>query len=591
MAAEVKVDLGCGKRKQQDFIGVDRFPMPEVDVIADLDGVLPFPDSSVDLLFSSHALEHVGDLMMTMREIYRVCKHGAQVCIVAPYYEQKLNLANPYHIGVFNEHTPRFWTDHPHVPVAREDFPDPVPRPWGLSRSDNSSPGLDIRLANMEFFYFPKYRFLPVEEQRLLRSQRLDVCEQIIYQLIVWKEEAAVTGPSYEELLAHFVPYEPNYIKQMKMQEREELIRKHTLERDHLLGQISQLEAATEPSAMVVPGVDEERRVSELLADREYFERLLQDARGESQQLRSQLNRLFERLEAQGDQMSDLTQRLIAAESGRAETAESVISLANEHVVVCRENDELHKRVAQIELKDTHIALLKADLDTANGLVEWFRAKETSWVQKQVNPVAPQSPHLDNQLQALKRSIELQQEEARRVVSDLYGQLSSYRGSTSVGLIHRLRREDGLWNSVTPAFQEIKAFTAKMLRKRRSQLILGEDLRCAPYREYLMPMTLDSMTAVTLAISPLLRPEQGLVGIEIVNAQQEVIAQSLLPLSSIDTNAPTTFVLAQPLTNLQRNWMLRVFVREATVPVGLYEMARFSIFRRVTTLTPFVALK
>ena len=35
---------------------------------------------------------------------------GAQVCIVAPYYNQGLNLANPYHVQVFNEHSPRFWT-------------------------------------------------------------------------------------------------------------------------------------------------------------------------------------------------------------------------------------------------------------------------------------------------------------------------------------------------------------------------------------------------------------------------------------------------------------------------------------------------
>ena len=67
----VNVDLGCGKRKQEGFFGIDRFPMPEVDMLADIDLGIPLQDDSVDMLFSSHFLEHARDLMFTMREIYR----------------------------------------------------------------------------------------------------------------------------------------------------------------------------------------------------------------------------------------------------------------------------------------------------------------------------------------------------------------------------------------------------------------------------------------------------------------------------------------------------------------------------------------
>src|SRR5262245_31362358 len=89
----LSIDLGCGARKQPGFYGVDRYPVPGVDAIVDMDGPLPFRDESVDLMVASHSLEHVNNLLATMKEIYRICKHGSQLCVVAPYSEQKLNQA------------------------------------------------------------------------------------------------------------------------------------------------------------------------------------------------------------------------------------------------------------------------------------------------------------------------------------------------------------------------------------------------------------------------------------------------------------------------------------------------------------------
>ena len=85
--AVVRVDLGCGTVKQSGFVGIDRYALPGVDIVADLNHPLPLRDDSVDLLCASHSLEHVADLQAMMKEIYRACKHGAQVCIVAPYYQ------------------------------------------------------------------------------------------------------------------------------------------------------------------------------------------------------------------------------------------------------------------------------------------------------------------------------------------------------------------------------------------------------------------------------------------------------------------------------------------------------------------------
>ncbi|WP_123587463.1 class I SAM-dependent methyltransferase [Pseudomonas fluorescens] len=185
----MKLDIGCGPKCLPGFVGVDRFPMPGVQVLADLDKPLPFEDNSVELVHAAHSLEHVSDLMFTMREIYRVCKHKAQVCIVVPYYEQKLNLANPYHLQVFNEHTPRFWSSCSWAPIDKKEYYHPHAVTWGLSQSDNSNPGLEIRLLRMEFFYFPRFNQMDPSCKRELRQHLTDVCHQVVYHLVVWKED------------------------------------------------------------------------------------------------------------------------------------------------------------------------------------------------------------------------------------------------------------------------------------------------------------------------------------------------------------------------------------------------------------------
>lgn len=211
------LDLGCGTVKQANFIGLDRYPLPGVDVIADLDQPLPFRDNSVDLVYASHSLEHVADLVFVMKEIYRVCCHGAQVCIVAPYYQQSLNLANPYHKQVFNEHTPRFWTQATTTPLAAEEFAHPHAAGWGLRESDWRISDLDLRCLKMEFFYFPAYRDVSPEEQRAARQKYLDVCDQIMFHLLVVK--APIAEAELQRFAKQMSYYDPPFTQIRRLRE------------------------------------------------------------------------------------------------------------------------------------------------------------------------------------------------------------------------------------------------------------------------------------------------------------------------------------------------------------------------------------
>jgi predicted SAM-dependent methyltransferase len=52
----MRIDVGCGRFKQEGFVGVDRYVGG--DIVASMDR-LPFADDSCEHVYSSHALEHL----------------------------------------------------------------------------------------------------------------------------------------------------------------------------------------------------------------------------------------------------------------------------------------------------------------------------------------------------------------------------------------------------------------------------------------------------------------------------------------------------------------------------------------------------
>lgn len=213
----VRVDLGCGKKKQGGFVGIDRFPLPGVDIVADMNMGLPLADNCVDYLVAAHSLEHVDDVLFTMQEIYRVCKHKTLVCVVAPYYHTSLNMANPFHKQAFNEHSPRFFTTSNWTPVNKLDYVSPGIPEWGLAESDYSKCTIDFRCLRMEMFYFPQYRQLDENEKRRLRQSLLNVVDTIMYHFLVVKEP--VSDEELEHIASTIKYEEPTYFTLRRYEE------------------------------------------------------------------------------------------------------------------------------------------------------------------------------------------------------------------------------------------------------------------------------------------------------------------------------------------------------------------------------------
>ena len=90
----VIIELGCGKKKRQGVITVDRVDLSNVDIVADMEEGLAFlPDNSVDQIHCRSVLEHIENFENLMREIIRVLKKDGKANIFVPHF------SNPYYFS------------------------------------------------------------------------------------------------------------------------------------------------------------------------------------------------------------------------------------------------------------------------------------------------------------------------------------------------------------------------------------------------------------------------------------------------------------------------------------------------------------
>lgn len=181
----MKLDLGCGNNKHPGFFGIDRLPFAEADKIWDLDEGIPLPDNCAEWVMACRVLPYVKDLFAVMSEIYRVSVHRGIVCILAPYAHSFRHVSNPLLRHKFDEHTPRYLTEHFYQPPLCPASP-PVPHYYS-----NTGVPFDFRLLRMELFYNEAFRspLYDPEELEFLLAIQPNVADEIMYYFVAAKEE------------------------------------------------------------------------------------------------------------------------------------------------------------------------------------------------------------------------------------------------------------------------------------------------------------------------------------------------------------------------------------------------------------------
>jgi ubiquinone/menaquinone biosynthesis C-methylase UbiE len=102
----MKLDIGCGNRKKDGYIGVDIVKTPSVDIVCDIRQGLPMiENNSVDEIYCSHILEHIANLEEVMKEFHRILKSSGSLIIRVPHCFSPSAFGDPTHCRYFTYET------------------------------------------------------------------------------------------------------------------------------------------------------------------------------------------------------------------------------------------------------------------------------------------------------------------------------------------------------------------------------------------------------------------------------------------------------------------------------------------------------
>jgi SAM-dependent methyltransferase len=148
----ILLDLGCGGRKQPNFVGMDKRKLPGVDIVHDLERFpYPIPTSSVLTCVCSHVLEHLKPWLTldVFNEVWRIMKPEGQWVISLPYAGSPGFWQDPTHCNGFNQDTFLYFDPRPDRLNWKEEKQDGIyvvtqvgepnilfdiykPRPWKI---------------------------------------------------------------------------------------------------------------------------------------------------------------------------------------------------------------------------------------------------------------------------------------------------------------------------------------------------------------------------------------------------------------------------------------------------------------------------
>lgn len=97
-----KLNLGCGTVILADYVNLDYYKFPGVDVVWDINKTpFPFKANTFSKIIISHVLEHMDDVVKTLEEVWRISKPNAIIEIGVPYFSGLNAVKDPTHKHFF----------------------------------------------------------------------------------------------------------------------------------------------------------------------------------------------------------------------------------------------------------------------------------------------------------------------------------------------------------------------------------------------------------------------------------------------------------------------------------------------------------
>jgi SAM-dependent methyltransferase len=103
-AAELKLNLGCGRKYLAGYVNCDVSQAVKADKHFDLNQPpYPFASGGAAEILLDNVLEHLDDIPRVMAELHRLLRPGGLLCIHVPYGKTDWALQDPTHKHFFTE--------------------------------------------------------------------------------------------------------------------------------------------------------------------------------------------------------------------------------------------------------------------------------------------------------------------------------------------------------------------------------------------------------------------------------------------------------------------------------------------------------
>ena len=100
-----RLNLGCGRKKLEGFVNVDKAQAVAPDVLWDLDRLpYPLPRGHFREIRAHHVVEHLADIPAFMDEVHALLAPGGTIEIVTPHYSHPNSYNDPthrWHLGFY----------------------------------------------------------------------------------------------------------------------------------------------------------------------------------------------------------------------------------------------------------------------------------------------------------------------------------------------------------------------------------------------------------------------------------------------------------------------------------------------------------
>ena len=105
----MKLNIGCGNKKIEGYLGVDKFRCEAADYICDIENEkLPFEDNTITGIIIDNSIEHFYDIPKVINELVRVSRKGTAIKIITPHFSSLKSWIDPTHV----HHLSYFSFDH-----------------------------------------------------------------------------------------------------------------------------------------------------------------------------------------------------------------------------------------------------------------------------------------------------------------------------------------------------------------------------------------------------------------------------------------------------------------------------------------------